>query len=64
MMEKELFAAALGIAAPWYVDTVDFDADQQQLIIHNQLLLANRIPDNRVRTTFTLTNRFKRRHAH
>jgi hypothetical protein len=25
-MTNQLFAAALGIAAPWFVQTVDFDA--------------------------------------
>jgi len=33
-MTNQLFAAALGIAAPWSVQTVDFDAGQRRLTIH------------------------------
>ena len=33
-MTNQLFAAALGIAAPWFVQTVDFDAGQRRLTIH------------------------------
>jgi len=32
-MTNQLFAAALGIAAPWFVQAVDFDAAQRQLTI-------------------------------
>jgi len=31
---NDLFAAALGIAAPWFVDRVDFDTGQRKLTIH------------------------------
>jgi hypothetical protein len=34
MTSNQLFAAALGIAAPWFVRTVDFDAGQHRLTIH------------------------------
>jgi transposase len=34
MTSNQLFAAALGIAAPWFVRTVDFDAGQRRLTIH------------------------------
>ena len=34
MTSNQLFAAALGIAAPWFVQTVDFDAGQRRLTIH------------------------------
>jgi hypothetical protein len=33
-MTNQLFAAALGITAPWFVQTVDFDAGQRRLTIH------------------------------
>ncbi len=33
-MTNQLFAAALGITAPWFVETVDFDAGQRRLTIH------------------------------
>ena len=33
-MTNQLFAAALGIAAPWFVQTVDFDEGQRRLTIH------------------------------
>lgn len=32
-MEKDLFAAALGITDPWFVDTVEFDVEKQGLTI-------------------------------
>lgn len=32
-MEKDLFAAALGITDPWFVDAVDFDVEKQKLTI-------------------------------
>src|ERR1700712_2004399 len=32
-MTNQLFASALGITAPWYVQAVDFDAAQRQLTI-------------------------------
>src|SRR6202047_796459 len=34
MTSNHVFAAALGIAAPWFVRTVDFDAGQRRLTIH------------------------------
>jgi transposase len=34
MTNNQLFAAALGIAAPWFVRTVDFGAGQRRLTIH------------------------------
>ena len=34
MTNNQLFAAALGITAPWFVQTVDFDAGQRRLTIH------------------------------
>ena len=34
MTNNQLFAAALGITAPWFVETVDFDAGQLRLTIH------------------------------
>ena len=33
-MTNQLFAAALGISAPWFVQAVDFDAGQRRLTIH------------------------------
>src|ERR1700745_1758198 len=41
-MTNQLFAAALGIAAPWFVQTVDFDAGQRRLTIH-----VDFVPDSR-----------------
>jgi transposase len=34
MTNNQLFAAALGITAPWFVQTVDFDAGQRRFTIH------------------------------
>jgi transposase len=34
MTNNQLFAAALGITAPWFVQTVGFDAGQRRLTIH------------------------------
>ena len=34
MTSDQLFAAALGITAPWFVQAVDFDASQRRLTIH------------------------------
>ena len=33
-MDIELFTAALGISDPWYIDTLDFDANAQVLTVH------------------------------
>jgi transposase len=41
-MTNQLFAAALGIAAPWFVQTVDFDAGQRQLTIHVDVVPGSR----------------------
>ena len=42
-MTNQLFAAALGIAAPWSVQTVDFDAGQRWLTIHVDFVPGSRI---------------------
>jgi transposase len=34
MTSNQLFAAALGIASPWFVQAVDFDGPQRRLTIH------------------------------
>jgi len=41
-MTNQLFAAALGIAAPWFVQTVDFDAGQRRLTIHVDFVPGSR----------------------
>ncbi len=41
-MTNQLFAAALGIAAPWFVETVDFDAGQRRLTIHVDFVPGSR----------------------
>jgi transposase len=41
-MTNQLFAAALGIAAPWFVQTVDFDSGQRQLTIHVDFVPGSR----------------------
>jgi transposase len=41
-MTNQLFAAALGIAAPWFVQTVDFDAGQRRLTIHVDFVQGSR----------------------
>jgi len=41
-MTNQLFAAALGIAAPWFVHTVDFDAGQRRLTIHVDFVPGSR----------------------
>jgi len=41
-MTNQLFAAALGIAAPWFVQTVDFDAVQRRLTIHVDFVPGSR----------------------
>jgi len=41
-MTNELFAAALGISAPWCVQTVDFDAAQRRLTIHVDFVPGSR----------------------
>jgi hypothetical protein len=33
-MQNQIFEAALGIANPWYVKGIDFDAEQKSLSIH------------------------------
>jgi hypothetical protein len=39
-MTNQLFAAALGIAAPWFA--VDFDAGQRRLTIHVDFVPGSR----------------------
>jgi hypothetical protein len=41
-MTNQLFAAALGIAAPWFVQGVDFDAGQRRLTIHVDFVPGSR----------------------
>ena len=41
-MTNQLFAAALGIAAPWFVQTVDFDVGQRRLTIHVDFVPGSR----------------------
>jgi transposase len=41
-MINQLFAAALGITAPWFVETVDFDAGQRRLTIHVDFVPGSR----------------------
>jgi len=41
-MTNQLFAAALGITAPWFVQTVDFDSGQRQLTIHVDFVPGSR----------------------
>jgi hypothetical protein len=39
---NELFAAALGVAAPWFVARVDFDNEQRQPSIRVDLVRGSR----------------------
>jgi transposase len=41
-MTNKLFEAALGIASPWYVQGVDFDAEQKQLTIQVDFEVGSR----------------------
>ena len=41
-MTNQLFAAALGITAPWLVQAVDFDAGQRRLTIHVDFVPGSR----------------------
>jgi len=41
-MTNQMFAAALGISAPWFVQTVDFDAGQRRLTIHIDFVPGSR----------------------
>jgi transposase len=41
-MTNQLFAAALGIAAPWFVQAVDFDSGQRRLTIHVDFVPGSR----------------------
>jgi transposase len=43
-MTNQLFESALGIAAPWYVQGVDFDAAQRQLTIAVDFVAGTRFP--------------------
>jgi hypothetical protein len=44
MTNNQLFAAALGITAPWFVETVDFDAGQRRLPSTSILRRAAALP--------------------
>ncbi len=41
-MQNQIFEAALGIAAPWYVKGVEFDAGQKNLSIHIDFVAGSR----------------------
>src|ERR1700738_1924696 len=43
-MTNQLFEAALGIKAPWYVQGVDFDAAKRQLTIAVDFVAGSRFP--------------------
>jgi transposase len=43
-MQNELFEAALGIARPWFVQSVDFDAIQKVLTIKVDFVAGTRFP--------------------
>ena len=43
-MQNELFEAALGVAKPWYVNAVDFDADKKTLTISIDFVAGTRFP--------------------
>ncbi len=41
-MQNQIFEAALGIAAPWYINGVDFDGGQRCLSIHIDFVVGSR----------------------
>lgn len=41
-MQNQIFEAALGIAAPWYIKGVEFDAGQKRLSIHIDFVAGSR----------------------
>lgn len=41
-MQNQIFEAALGIANPWYIKGVDFDAEQKRLSIHIDFVAGSR----------------------
>lgn len=43
-MSNDLFAAALGVASPWYVRNVEFDADKRLLTISIDFTKGSRFP--------------------
>ena len=43
-MQNKLFEAALGIAKPWYVNGVDFDAAKKTLTISVDFVAGTRFP--------------------
>ena len=54
-MTNQLFAAALGIAAPWFVQTVDFDAVQRRLTIHVDSVPGSPFADAKAKDEHKLT---------
>src|ERR1700757_3052782 len=44
MSQTQLFEAALGIKAPWYVQGVDFDAARRELTIAVDFVAGTRFP--------------------
>jgi transposase len=41
-MQNKIFEAALGIANPWYIKGVEFDAEQKSLSIHIDFIAGSR----------------------
>jgi hypothetical protein len=44
LVQNQLFEAALGIAKPWYVNGVDFDATKKTLTISVDFVAGTRFP--------------------
>jgi len=44
IMSNDLFATALGVASPWYVRNVAFDADKRLLTISIDFVRGSRFP--------------------
>jgi hypothetical protein len=41
-MQNQIFEAALGIASPWYIKGVDFDAERKALSIYIDFIAGSR----------------------
>lgn len=63
-MQNHIFEAALGIAAPWYVKGVDFDAGQKCLSIHIDFVAGSRFTYSGVEGAHPVHDTHTKRYRH
>ena len=63
-MQNQIFEAALGIADPWFVQGIDFDADRKALAIRIDFIAGSRFAHPRVEGTHPVHDTQIKRYRH